>query len=401
MRGVAGLGTGALRAAAVALAALAVLPLAACDDGRNFSQYPGFAEYFAANPPAATPPGAADQALLARFRPRFFKAPGEDGPVDFYADYVARGRFADGGAGPVTRADLNARKDDPGAVFAHEPRAGGRAPSPVAYGRVDRERLEADGAVAAELVFLTYNLVFATSGLPAGLPRWQERLVSLVADPRDWHQLDHYTAVTIVLEAATERPVAAVFQQHNSKRTWLFGPGGLPVPADGRLWVAIARRSNELYPWAPEERRWRTVGIPDANAMAYLMAGAPRPWLVADDVTEPGVEVDYRLDFLPPADAFYRFQGYLGERRRLPGRDGPPGADYNTLPRLKPRVKQMLMGFWRERDPGDMRRLAATWGAGLPVDRFVEAQAPVFLAAWRCARGEADASCAGAAGAGG
>jgi hypothetical protein len=383
MRDATGVAATGSRAAAAGLALL----LAACEPGdRNFSQYPGFAEYYAANPPAATAPDAEDRALLARFRPRFFKADGEDGPVDFYADYVARGRFVDGGAGPVTRAELNARKDDPGAVLAHEPAAGGgRAPSPVAYGRVDRERLEAE-----DLVFLTYNLAFAASGLPDGLPRWQERLVRLVADPRDWHQLDHYTAVTIVLEGATEAPVAAVFQQHNSLRTWLFGPE-LPLPADGRLKVALARRSNELYPWAPEERRWRTVGIPDANGMAYLMSGAPRPWLVADDVTEPGAEVDYRLDFLPPADAFYRFAGYLGERRRLPGRDGPPGADYNTLPELKPRVQQMLAGFWRERDPGDMRRLAATWGAGQPVGRFAEAQAPVFLAAWRCARGEADA----------
>jgi hypothetical protein len=230
--------------------------------------------------------------------------------------------------------------------------------------------------------------VFAASGLPAGLPRWQERLVRLIADPRDWHQLDHYTAVTVVLETATERPAAAVFQQHNSLRTWLLGPG-LPLPADGRLKVAIARRSNELYPGRRRSGAGGRSAAPTRPGWPYLMSGAPRPWLVADDVTEPGVEVDdYRLDFLPPADAFYRFQGYLGERRRLPGRDGPPGADYNTVPELKPRARQMLAGFWRERDPGDMGRFAATRGVGLPIGRFADAQAPVFLAAWRCARGE-------------
>ena len=44
----------------------------------------------------------------------------------------------------------------------------------------------------------------------------------------------------------------------------------------------------------------------------------------------------------------YTFRGSLGESRMLPGRSGPPGADYNQIPALKGQVKEMLFGYWRE-----------------------------------------------------
>jgi hypothetical protein len=368
---------------------LAVLLLAAaCGEDRNFAQRPGFAEYFAAHPPAATIPDGHDRELLERFRPRFFKAPGDDGPIDFYADYVAHARLhgPDGRliADRVTPEVLNAHKDTPGVVLAHE-RPEGATGTPVAYGRVDRERVGLGGEERA-LTFLTYNLVFRTSGLPAGLPRWAEVLAEAVASPSDWHQLDHYTAVSLALDEAG-RPFAATFQEHNTLRTWVLGDG-IELPPDGRLRVAIARRSNELYPWAPAERRWRTIGSPDAERMRFLMTGEAGPWLRADDVTVPGEEVAYRLAFLPPSDAFYRFQGFLGERRLLPGRDGPPGADYNAPPPLKPKALQMLAGFWRDGDAGDLARFDATRGAGRPALDFALAQAEPFYRAWRCAAGD-------------
>lgn len=87
------------------------------------------------------------------------------------------------------------------------------------------------------------------------------------------------------------------------------------------------------------------------------------------------------LDFLPPSDAFYSFQGFLGARRRLPGRDGPPGADFNTWPTLKPWVSQMLTGFWRAGNEDDWARLEAGYGrSGRPQD-FVDAQTVPFLRA--------------------
>src|SRR5690606_23178352 len=92
---------------------------------------------------------------------------------------------------------------------------------PTVYGRIDRGSLESE-AGPVPLVFLTYHAVFRVSGLPAGLPAWQEGPLSLVLDLDDWHQLDHYTAATVVLDGA-ERPVALLLQQHNDQRSYLFG----------------------------------------------------------------------------------------------------------------------------------------------------------------------------------
>lgn len=75
------------------------------------------------------------------------------------------------------------------------------------------------------------------------------------------------------------------------------------------------------------------------------------------DITQPARQVEYQLDFLAPDDAFYIFAGYLGERRQLPGRDRPPGADYNTWPTLKPLPLQLVAGYWREGNAADLGRL--------------------------------------------
>jgi hypothetical protein len=83
-------------------------------------------------------------------------------------------------------------------------------------------------------------------------------------------------------------------------------------------------------------------------------------------ITAPAQEVEPKLAFLPPSDAFYVFQGWLGERRALPGRDGPPGADYNTLPALKPKALQLAAFYWYEDDLGYLDLLAAALGGGRP-----------------------------------
>jgi len=67
------------------------------------------------------------------------------------------------------------------------------------------------------------------------------------------------------------------------------------------------------------------------------------------DITHGEEEQEYQLAFLPTADAFYTFQGRLGEGRKLPGRDGPPGADYVTLPALMPMANRLVSGY-RPRD---------------------------------------------------
>ena len=101
-----------------------------------------------------------------------------------------------------------------------------------------------------------------------------------------------------------------------------------------------------------------------------MMGFGERPTMSADDITDPDRIVDYEIAFLPGSDAFYSFRGFLGERRSLPGRDGPPGARYNTLPGLKPLPAQILDGYWREGNEGDWARYRRQPGERLRPRRF-------------------------------
>lgn len=354
---------------------------------RNFSQYPGFAEYFAANPPA----GAADEddrALARGHAPRFHLPAGHEGPIDFYRDYVAHGYLVTGGGVRIENpgpAELNRHRDDPRAEFTHVP--GGAPTRPLAYAAVERTHLWAprkSGGAAEEFVVVTYHLTFRVSGLPAGLSLALAIPLGLVADLDDWHQLDHYTAAFVVLDA-DERPVALTLQQHNYLRTYLVGEAVEPGP-DGRFDIDVAIRSNELYPHAPGRRSRRAVRFLDFDARAFMMGFGERPMMSADDVTDPARTVDYELAFLPGADAFYSFHGYLGERRSLPGRDGPPGARYNTMPALKPLPAQILDGYWREGNAGDWERYRRSREDGAGPAGFARAQAAVFHHNLACLR---------------
>ncbi len=354
---------------------------------RNFSQYPGFAEYFAANPPtpAASP---ADRALARRHAPRFHLPAGHEGPIDFYRDYIAHGYLVTGDGvrvdGP-TPADLNRYREDVRAEFTHVP--GDGHPRPVVYVAVERTDLwtpRKDGRAPEEFTVVTYHLVFRVSGLPAALPMAFALPLRLVADLDDWHQLDHYTAAFVVLDAA-ERPVALTLQQHNYLRTYLVGES-VELGRGGRFDVDIAIRSNELYPHAPGRTVRRAVRFLDSEARAFMMGFGERPTMSADDITDPDRPVDYQMEFLPGTDAFYSFHGFLGERRRLPGRDGPPGARYNTRPQLKPLPAQVLDGYWRDGNEGDWRRYQRSRENGASRAGFARAQAPVFHHNLACLR---------------
>ena len=265
--------------------------------------------------------------------------------------------------------------------FTHAPP--GTPPRPVVYGRVDRERFELGGRIRA-FTFLTYTLVFRHSGLPAGLTGVRELALGVVADLDDWHQLDHYTALTLALDEDL-RPRAALFQQHNYLRTYVLGqgegPGLLVLPADGRLAIDVAIRSNELYPHRPDRTERRAVSFLDPATARYLVLGEAKPPLAAPDVTDPDREIDLPLTYLPPSDAFYVFRGWLGERRTLPGRDGPPGADFNTLPALKDRWMQMIAFHWWEGDRKFVDWIGAAGGDshGIPL-RAIEALSHRFAA---------------------
>ena len=346
---------------------------------RNFTQYPGFAEYFAANPPAEVA-GPADRALARRHAPRFHLPAGHEGPIDFYRDYIAHGYLVTGDGvridGP-TQAELNRHRDDVQAEFTHVP--DGAEPRPVVYAAVERTGLWApreEGRETEEFTVITYHLVFRVSGLPAGLSLAAAIPLRLVADLDDWHQLDHYTAAFVVLDAA-ERPIALTLQQHNYLRTYLVGESVDPGE-DGRFDIDVAIRSNELYPHVPGRTERRAVRFLDADARAFMMGFGKRPMMSADDVTDPAGSVEYELAFLPGSDAFYSFHGFLGERRRLPGRDGPPGARYNTLPALKPLPAQVLDGYWRDANAGDWERYQRSREGGSGRAGFARAQAGVF-----------------------
>lgn len=376
---------------AVLLALVAVAGNAAVRPGSeaNFSQVPGFAAFYARNPPASERASAAEQALLRRHRPRFYLPKDHAGLISFYDDYVAHGTLsaADGSviSRTVDRDLLNAHKQDPLVVFAHELDTGARD-RPVVFARIDRETVDLGSAGKRGFTFLTYHAVFRHSGLAAGMSGWQTLLASTFGDLEDWHQLDHYTAVMLVLDQ-DDVPVAMVLQQHNNQRSHLLGET-YDLPEDGRPEVDVAIRSNELYAHQTGRRHHKTVRYAGFEEMKYLLGISGPPMITADDITDPDREASYELRFLPPDDAFYTFQGYLGARRTLPGRSGPPGADYNTWPSLKPRGLQLLSGYWRPGNRGDAERLLRAAEAEDWQMQLIGEQAEIFAANLACIRAQ-------------
>lgn len=234
------------------------------------------------------------------------------------------------------------------------------------YGRLYHESValtDADGATSSRRwTFLKYNIVFARSGLPAGLPWVYDQALRLIRlDPEDWHQLDNFCAIHIVLDE-TEAPIAVLLAQHNHHRTYLIGCD-LTLPADERMVFAAAQRSNELYLDRGEKAPVRHRTIPWAKYLEYLLSGKRGPWFTADDISygraAGGEEVAYELAFLEPCDPFYTSRCMLGQYRPFLGleigRNGPPGADYYTLPELLPLGALLTASYLRDNDEDDIR----------------------------------------------
>ena len=345
----------------------------------NFSQRDGFAQWREQQRSQARVADAREQALLARHRPRFMLPPQHPGLIDFYRDYMAGGelQLGDGRviAAPIDAATLNVHQRDPLAAFVHASPAHPSSPA-VVYARADPLRIAVAGQQQTMTV-LTWHAVFRTSGLPAGVRGLRALLAGVGGDLQDWHQLDHYTAASLLLDAQ-QRPLALAMQQHNYMRTFLLGES-ISLPADGRPVIDVAVRSNELFP-AQKGGQWRrAVRFADTHGMRYLLGFGPAPLMAARDYTNGVTEADYRVEFLPTDDAFYLFEGYLGERRMLPGRDGPPGAAYNTLPQLKPLELQLFAGYWREGSAADLQRFEQLAVSGGSRRAFADAQREVFF----------------------
>jgi hypothetical protein len=162
-------------------------------------------------------------------------------------------------------------------------------------------------------------------------------------DPGDWHELDNFVAVHVVLDER-EEPRAVLLAQHNHHRTYLVGRD-IPLPPDRRMSFDIALRSNEVYPSSDSEEPVRHRAVRWPLFMKYLISGEDPPLMRGHDLTvgirAGGAEIPYELALLSPCDPFYTAKIMLGEPRdflgRYIGRDGPPGADYYTTPALLPR----------------------------------------------------------------
>lgn len=356
---------------------------------RSFADYPGFEEFYGGRCLSPEPPpGPADRELLLRYRPRLILPEGGAYPIDFYRDYLPHTvlrRYPDKTvvAERVTPEVLEANRSNREVYLDFLPeryraagldrRVGaeseGIPPSermPVVYGRIYREKVAFPAGNGRsrpfDLVFLKYNVVFAESGLAAGLPWAYETFLGMLGvSPEDWHELDNFVAIHVVLDEG-ERPMAAILAQHNCHRTYLVG-GRIHLPLDGRMSFDIALRSNEVYPASASPTPVRHRAVRGNRDLRYLVSGEDPPFLSADDITRGlsagGREIPYDLAFLSPCDPFYTARILLGEPRpflgRNIGRDGPPGADYYAVPPLLPLGNLLQFGYLQDGDPEDIR----------------------------------------------
>ena len=353
----------------------------------TFADMPGFAEYYRDRCATTMPqPSGEDFKLLKKFRPRFILPPGGSYPIDFYRNYVPYTVLISWPekkvmATKVTRGLLLKHRVNRGAYLEFDteryrsdgmnirwdkgtpPPASGR--KPVVYGRVYREEVRfPDGKGGEELhdlTFLKYNVIFANSGLPAELSWWPRLLLSLSGfDREDWHVLDNFVAVHVVLDE-TGLPVAAVLAQHNHHRSYLLGRD-IPFPEDGRLVFDIALRSNEVYPASEDSDPVSHRVIRWSLYLDYLLSGENGPALKANDITygvnAGGWEFNYDLKFLSPCDPLYTSEMLLGQPRPLLGiylgRDGPPGSDYYNMPALLPMGNMLKFAYLGDGDPEDI-----------------------------------------------
>lgn len=317
------------------------MALFSCSGGQSFSEFPGFIEHFNNYPPSDIEPNASEIALLTKYQPRIFTDVGQPGPIDFYKEYIAKGQlFADGKklTGPATQALLNLHREDPKALFKYlgDYRQQG---TPLVYARIDYENTRYKGS-QYDFTFLTYNLVFPVSGILQGLGKIQSAGLAVAGNLNDWHQLDHYVNVSVAV--LDEQAVAMTLQQHNYQTTYLLDPQAPDISVD------VAMRSNELYPHSSERIYHPAVSFLSADNIEFIVSGKKKPLMAGFDITHGKQEINYELEFLPHTDAFYQFKGSLGKNRLLPGRSGPPGADYATLPGLMPRHVRLVTGYRTE-----------------------------------------------------
>ncbi len=298
-----------------------------------------------------------EKELLEAHRPLLIVSRGSAGPIDIDTGYLASRHPVDCGTGrslaPDARRELLAPlagnrevclADGPArSVF---PPAGplcgsegvcARVFTGVQYGNVRLE--DSETAPPKPWIFLRYQFVYGTHGLPEGLID-QQRIVNRIGTADAWRPLDfHVTAWTVLDE--NQLPVAAILSQHDGHRTYVFG-ANMPWPKAGRPQIVSASRSNALYPDLPLDYRRRVRATPFPFRREYLASGAGRNWLDADDIVCGrdcgGARWDYRMERVRPLDPLWNFAGYLGPRELTfgieTGRSGPMGGKFFTQPEL-------------------------------------------------------------------
>ncbi len=325
------------------------LLLTACTaDTQSFSSRPGFSEHFKKYKPVDTIPDQRERDLLIKFQPKIYRSVNKNGivqqgPINFYKSFISKGKLlADDEmvSQQVTAEILNEYSDSVAVKFEYSGTYRSDTDA-VVYGRFDQDTLSFNDT-DYPLEFLSYNLVFPASGIIKGLGTLQSLALTIAGSLNDWHQLDHYVGMSIALYQ--QQPVAITLQQHNYHTTFVLGQD-FRLPEDNRIQVDIAMRSNELYLHNKTEVQHPAVSFITAKNIEFLKNGTNKPLMAGFDITRGDQEVNYSLLFLPQSDAFYQFKGQLGKSRLLPGRDGPPGADYATLPGLMPRAVRMVTGF--------------------------------------------------------
>jgi|GEM_PF-1459227 hypothetical protein len=387
------------------------------DRYRTFADYPGFKEYYDGrcqgdhNQPVSN----TDLKQLERFRPHLIIPPGGRYPIDFYREYIPYTilrRYSDGQTvtNTVTPELLKSVKSDTRYYLDFQfdrYQAGGldrkyHVPfsdkkmddwKSTVYGRVYHETVAfptQDGqTLSRQLTFLKYNLIFAVSGLPAKLPSGFEPSLRLVGlDPVDWHQLDNFVAIHIVLDER-ENPIAAILAQHNHHRTYLIGKD-IDLMPDGRIAFDVALRSNEVYPGSdakePEEHRvirWDLY-------LKYLLSGEDPPFFRGYDITygiqAGGNGTSYNLIVLSSCDPLYTAKIMLGRPRpffgQYIGRDGPPGSDYYTIPSLLPPGNLLKLYYLHDGDTEDIRTVSEAIdlkGKSADIDRLLHYGGSKFI----------------------
>ncbi len=357
---------------------------------RTFADHPGFKEYYSdlcSKSKPLPPITEDDQDLLRKYRPRLILPPGGRYPIDFYRDYLpytVMRRYPEKTivAQKVTPDMLKANQDNTWVYLDLQLdrfRAAGldRQPDlteqqysdqqrkPAVYGRVYRETVTfpkgKGDLISRDLIFLKYSTVFATSGLVANLPRGFEPLLRIMGlDLEDWHELDIFGAIYVVLDEK-EIPIAVMLAQHNNHRTYLVGKD-ISLPIDGRMAFDIALRSNEIYPASDNTGPVKHRAVRRTLYMKYLLSGEDPPLFRGYDITygirAGGKEISYDLAFLSPCNPFYTARMMLGEPRpflgRNIGRNGPPGADYYAIPPLLPLGNLLKFSYLRDGDPDDI-----------------------------------------------